>query len=94
MIKIALDMMGGDNAPSSKIDGAVDFLNHNNGSVKLYLVGSRQYIKNHSSKFSIIESKYFKIIETSQIISPEDSPSRIFKIKPDSSMNVFLPFYL
>ena len=29
MIKIALDMMGGDNAPSSNIIGAIDFLNSN-----------------------------------------------------------------
>ena len=45
MIKIALDVMGGDNAPVSTINGAIDFLNHNNdGSVKLYLVGSKKDI--------------------------------------------------
>ena len=26
MIKIALDMMGGDNAPSSNVGGVIDFL--------------------------------------------------------------------
>ena len=41
MIKIALDIMGGDNAPHSNIDGAIDFLNENNSSVKLYLVGDK-----------------------------------------------------
>ena len=46
MIKIALDMMGGDNAPSSNIVGAIDFLNSNDEEdVKLYLVGSKEKIK-------------------------------------------------
>ena len=39
MIKIALDMMGGDNAPSCNIGGVVDYLDENNNSAKIYLVG-------------------------------------------------------
>ena len=45
MIKIALDVMGGDNAPVSTINGAIDFLNHNDDSVKIYLVGPKNNIK-------------------------------------------------
>ena len=40
MIKIALDMMGGDNAPSSNIGGFVEFLSESDNSVKIYLVGN------------------------------------------------------
>ena len=35
MIKIALDMMGGDNAPSSHIIGVSEFLDQNNSGVQL-----------------------------------------------------------
>ena len=38
MIQIALDIMGGDNAPHSNIDGAVKFLDSHKD-VKLYFVG-------------------------------------------------------
>ena len=41
MIQIALDIMGGDNAPQSNIGGAIDFLNKNQGSVKIYMIGDQ-----------------------------------------------------
>ena len=44
MIKIALDMMGGDNAPSSNIYGAIDFLNQVPNKVKIYMVGDENQI--------------------------------------------------
>jgi len=88
MIKIALDVMGGDNAPISNIDGAIDFLKHDtDGIVKLYLVGPEEEINNHLSKHLNLDFRFIKIVNASQIITSEDSPARIFKTKPDSSMN-------
>ena len=88
MIKIALDIMGGDNAPYSNIDGAIDFLNENHSSVKLYLVGDKKLITSHiASKFGNYNNNDFEIVHTTEIITSKDKPSKIIKLKPDSSMN-------
>jgi glycerol-3-phosphate acyltransferase PlsX len=50
MIKIALDIMGGDNAPQSNIDGAIDFLTKNQGLVKIYMIGDEKIILSELAK--------------------------------------------
>tara|TARA_B100000945_G_scaffold8630_2_gene7027 strand:- start:601 stop:1560 length:960 start_codon:yes stop_codon:yes gene_type:complete len=87
MIKIALDIMGGDNAPQSNIGGAIDFLNKNQGSVKIYMIGDEKIILSELEKNTKISNNNFEIIHTSQIIDLDDQPSKIIKRKPDSSMN-------
>jgi len=87
MIKIALDIMGGDNAPQSNINGAIDFLKKNQGSVKIYMVGNEKYILPELEKNKSIPNDTFEIIHTSQIVDSDDKPSKIIKTKPDSSMN-------
>ena len=87
MIKIALDIMGGDNAPQSNINGAIDFLKKNQGSVKIYMVGNKKYILPELEKNQNISNDTLEIIHTSQIVDPDDKPSKIIKTKPDSSMN-------
>ena len=86
MIKIALDMMGGDNAPSSNIGGVVEFLSESSNSAKIYLVGKSDVISKELESYPKIVSKNFEIVNTSQIVLPDDRPSRILKEKPDSSM--------
>ena len=87
MIKIALDIMGGDNAPLSNINGVIDFLNKNQGSVKIYMVGNEKKILHELDKNSNISQNSFEIVNTSQIVDSNDKPSKIIKTKPDSSMN-------
>ena len=87
MIKIALDIMGGDNAPQSNINGAIDFLKKNQGSVKIYMVGNEKYILPELENNKNISNDTFEIIHTSQIVDSDDKPSKIIKTKPDSSMN-------
>lgn len=88
MIKIALDIMGGDNAPHSNIDGAIDFLNENHSSVKLYLVGDQKLISSSiASKVSNNKKNDYEIVHTTEIVTSKDKPSKIIKVKPDSSMN-------
>ena len=87
MIKIALDIMGGDNAPQSNINGAIDFLKKNQGSVKIYMIGNEKYILPELEKNKNISNDTFEIVHTSQIVDSDDKPSKIIKTKPDSSMN-------
>ena len=86
MIKIALDMMGGDNAPSSNIVGANEFLNQNDGSVQLYLVGKKDIIQKELESFPKIQSQDFIIVDASDIVDSDVRPSRVLKEKPNSSM--------
>ena len=87
MIKIALDIMGGDNAPQSNINGAIDFLKKNQGSVKIYMIGNEKYILPELEKNKNISNDTFEIVPTSQTVDSDDKPSKIIKTKPDSSMN-------
>jgi len=87
MIKIALDIMGGDNAPLSNINGAIDFLNKNQESVKIYMVGDEKKILHELDKNSNISQNSFEIVHTSQVVDSNDKPSKIIRRKPDSSMN-------
>ena len=87
MIKIALDIMGGDNAPQSNINGAIDFLKKNQGSVKIYMIGNENYILPELEKNKNISNDTFEIVHTSQTVDSDDKPSKIIKTKPDSSMN-------
>ena len=86
MIRIALDVMGGDNAPASNIDGAIDFLTKSNNSIQIYLVGIESEIKKRISNIPKDVLNQIKIIHASEVVDSNDSPSRIFKNKPDSSM--------
>ena len=88
MIKIALDMMGGDNAPSSNVCGVIDFLTEDKNSIKLYLVGSEEKIKSQLLNVNKSILQKIEIINTTEIVDDQDRPSRIIKTKPDSSMNV------
>ena len=60
-MKIALDVLGGDNAPMANIEGAINYLQDNNN--ELILVGNKDVIEsqlinapNISSRISIIHT--------------------------------------
>lgn len=86
-MKIGLDIMGGDFAPGSIIEGAIDSLVHFSGDDKLVLIGDQQQIfskiKETSTDFSRIE-----IVHTTQVIDMGDIPAKAYSQKPDSSIAV------
>ena len=86
MIKIALDIMGGDKAPFSNIFGAIDFLKSYEQPVKIYFVGNAEIIKKAIIDIPSDLLDKIEILHTSQNIDDNDKPSRIIKNKPDSSM--------
>ncbi len=80
-MKVAVDAMGGDNAPQSVIDGA--FLAAKEGEVEIILVGEQKEIEKGLSKYNPASS--IEIFHASQVIGMEDSPS-VLKKKKDSSI--------
>ena len=86
MIKIALDIMGGDKAPFSNIFGAIDFLKYYNHPIKIYFVGNAEIIKKTIIDIPSDLLDKIEVLHTSENINDSDKPSRIIKNKPDSSM--------
>ena len=50
LVKVAVDAMGGDNAPGEIVKGAVDAVNERNN-LKVFLVGKSQKIHEELSKY-------------------------------------------
>ena len=85
-MKIALDVMGGDNAPQSNILGVKRFLNTNQ-STKLLLVGDESTIKEQIKIHEIKDLDRVEIHHCTDIVTMnEPKPSMAFKTKPDSSI--------
>ncbi len=86
-IKIALDAMGGDNAPSEIVKGAILALEKFN--IKLILVGQNDKINEELKKYSYDKNR-IEIINASEIIENDEVPTVAIKQKKDSSMVVGL----
>jgi phosphate acyltransferase len=86
-MRIGLDVMGGDFAPESIIEGAVDTLQHLSGNETLVLIGDEKSIFGKLSEMQI-EPSLFEIVHTSQVIEMADHPAKAFSQKKDSSIAV------
>ena len=80
---IALDVMGGDHSPHAPIQGAIKAIKSGLCDSNIVLVGDEQVIKNGLNGF---DSKNLSILHASDIISIDDSASKLVKKKPESSM--------
>ena len=73
MFKIAIDLMGGDNAPIEPIRGVESFIKSNpEKNIFFYLVGEEKIISNHL-KNEIPKNKFI-IINSSESINMNDNP--------------------
>jgi len=85
MITIAVDAMGGDNAPRPEVEGSV--LAAREYGVRVVLVGQPAEVKRelarHSNKGLAIE-----VVPASEVIAMNDSPMQAFRKKKDSSAHV------
>ena len=86
MIKIAVDVMGGDFAPAEQVAGAVTALNELSD-LQVILVGDETQIKEQLSLYSYDETRV-EIIHTTEIITMEEEPAKAVKSKKDSSLVV------
>lgn len=84
-MKIALDAMGGDNAPLEIIKGAVAALEEVS-ELELVLVGKKEVIEAELSKYKYNKEK-IEIVDAREIIEMTDEPVVAVKSKKDSSMN-------
>lgn len=85
---IALDAMGGDNAPLEIIKGAIDSVNNNNN-IKLILVGKEEIIKNELNKYRYNKEQIL-IQNAEEVIGTKEIPTYAIREKKDSSIVVGL----
>ena len=86
-MKIAIDAMGGDNAPSAVIEGALEA--HREEGIESILVGVPERIEAELARLGAAKD-IFDIRAASQVIDMGESPTKSLKSKPDSSMRVAL----
>ncbi len=86
-MRIGLDVMGGDFAPDSIIEGAVDTLPHLSVNENIVLIGDEASVLKKLSAMQV-EPSLFEIVPTSQVIEMADHPAKAFSQKKDSSIAV------
>lgn len=85
MTTIALDAMGGDNAPRTEVEGAI--LAVRELGVKVLLVGQPEKISQELARHSY-RGLPLEIVPASEVISMNDSPTQAVRKKRDSSVHV------
>lgn len=90
MIRVALDAMGGDQAPTVEIEGALSALASLPGRLHIQLVGRRPAIEAELAKHPEADLSRVEICEASDVIGMAEKPLAAIRKKPDSSIMVGL----
>lgn len=81
---IALDAMGGDNAPIEMVKGAVDAA-CKEPSMKVFLIGREEVIKRELERYQYNKSQ-IEIVHASEVIETAEPPVNAIRKKKDSSI--------
>lgn len=84
MVNVAVDAMGGDNAPVEIVKGAVDAVNTNK-EIKVFLVGRESVIKEELAKYTY-DMTQVEIVHASEVIETAEPPVMAIRKKKDSSI--------
>ena len=88
MVNVALDAMGGDNAPGEVVAGAVDAIGKRDN-ITVHLVGDHDAIQNELKKYSFPEDR-IKQVDSTEVIETGEPPVMAIRTKKDSSIVVGL----
>ena len=86
-MKIVLDVMGGDLAPSAPVLGAIQALKKTHSETQIVLIGNQEVIDKSLDGFT---SPNLSIKHTDQSIEATDKASTVVKSKPNSSLVIGL----
>lgn len=81
---VALDAMGGDNAPSQMVKGAVDAAGKNTN-VKIKLVGIQEVLEKELSQYEY-NREQIEVVHASEVIETGEPPVEAIRKKKDSSL--------
>lgn len=83
-VNVAVDAMGGDNAPGEIVKGSVDAVNADKR-VKVFLVGKENLIKEELQKYEY-PSQQVEVVPAEEIIEMAEPPVMAIRKKKDSSI--------
>ncbi len=86
MSTIAVDAMGGDNAPGPEVAGAVAAVR--GSAVEVVLVGDESRIQLELDRIGARNQSRVSVQHASEVVGMDDNPSQAFRKKRDSSMRV------
>ena len=84
MVNVAVDAMGGDNAPLEIVKGAVDAVNEDKR-IKVYLVGRQDEVNAELSKYSY-DPVQIEVVNCTEVIETAEPPVVAIRTKKDSSL--------
>jgi glycerol-3-phosphate acyltransferase PlsX len=89
-VRVAVDVMGGDHAPSEILQGCWQAAPLLDPADLVSLVGDEKVISDGLEKSSLTpqQKKQYRIIPTTQVILMDESPVEAIRSKPDSSISV------
>ena len=88
MTKVAVDAMGGDNAPAEIVKGAIEAVNQNS-KIKVYLVGKQNVINDVLSQHTYNKER-IEVVNAEEVIDTAEPPVMAIRKKKDSSIVVAL----
>ena len=84
MVNVAVDAMGGDNAPAEIVKGAVEAINADKR-VKVFLAGKEPVLKQELKKYSY-DAQQLEIVHAPEVIETGEPPVMAIRRKKDSSI--------
>jgi glycerol-3-phosphate acyltransferase PlsX len=89
-VRAAVDVMGGDRAPTAILKGCFDAVKLLSGDDVVHLVGDEKVISDalSSSDLTSEQKRFYHIVPTTEVIGMDDSPVEAIRTKPGSSISV------
>ena len=85
-MRIAIDVMGGDNAPDAILTGSLDAVDLLSDEDCIVLVGDQAIIQTAIAGRGYSDDKRLEVLGTTQVIEMGESPVTALRNKPDASM--------
>lgn len=87
-VSVVVDAMGGDFAPVNEIAGAIMACKDRGDELKIILTGKKDVLEKELSKQG--GSANIEIVHADEVVTMDDSPTEVYKSKPNSSINIGL----
>ncbi|MDE6903604.1 MAG: phosphate acyltransferase PlsX [Lachnospiraceae bacterium] len=85
-IKVAVDAMGGDNAPGEIVKGAVDAVNMRED-IQVFLVGRQDMVEEELKKYTYPKNQ-IRVVHAEEVIETAEPPVKAIRSKKNSSLVV------
>ena len=87
--KVAVDAMGGDNAPGEIVKGVIDALQERRD-VEVFLVGKEEILEKELAKYPQYPKKRLHLVNATEVIETAEPPVNAIRRKKDASITVAL----